>query len=60
MATGVGDTDSVACPEIPSTVARMIADPVLSAEMVPVAVTVATAGDKLVHATARPVKTSPA
>ncbi len=60
VATGVGDTVSVACPEMPSTVARMTAVPVLNAEMVPVEVTVATAGDKLVHATGRPVKTSPA
>ena len=57
--TGTGETVSVADAETPSTVARMLAVPMPSAETTPVAPTVATEGLLLLHDTVRPVSTSP-
>ena len=60
MAAGSGATVIVAVPLIPSTVAVMVAVPAATAETVPVAETVATAGVLLLHVTARPVSDAPA
>ena len=60
MAAGSGATVMVAEPVIPSTVAVMVAVPAATAETVPVAETVATAGVLLLHVTARPVSEAPA